>query len=103
MGGLREAFYDPVGGWKNGASIGAIGGHDDHMHFGGGPKTLARIVKLAQDSGRTVREYSPVDPVDPVHVKGSWHYKNGGKDAADISGPDMEGFFKDILRRAKWS
>jgi len=102
LGGLREAFYDPVGGWDNGQSIGAIGGHDTHMHFGGGPKTLARIVKLAQDSGRTVREYSPVDPVDPVHVKGSWHYKNGGKDAADISGSDMEGFFRDILRRARW-
>lgn len=106
LGGLREAFFDPVGGWKNGQSIGAIGGHDDHAHFGGGPKTLSRIVRLAQSpewrDKLSVREYAPVDPVDPVHAKNSWHYRFGGRGAADISGPGEGDFFKEILRRAKW-
>ncbi|MFH1810594.1 MAG: hypothetical protein ABIJ09_17765 [Pseudomonadota bacterium] len=29
----RELFFDPVGGWKRGQSIGAIGGHRDHVHI----------------------------------------------------------------------
>jgi TP901 family phage tail tape measure protein len=29
---LLELFYDPLGGWDNGVSIGAIGGHTDHVH-----------------------------------------------------------------------
>jgi len=28
-----ELFYDPSGGIKNGRSIGAIGGHRDHVHI----------------------------------------------------------------------
>lgn len=28
-----ELFYDPAGGIKNGRSIGAIGGHRDHVHI----------------------------------------------------------------------
>jgi hypothetical protein len=28
-----ELFYDPLGGIKNGQSIGAIGGHSDHVHL----------------------------------------------------------------------
>ena len=27
-----ELFYDPMGGMKHGRSIGAIGGHNDHVH-----------------------------------------------------------------------
>lgn len=29
---LAELFHDPVGGWKQGKSIGAIGKHSDHVH-----------------------------------------------------------------------
>lgn len=29
----RELFYDPRGGLKNGESIGAIGGHGNHVHY----------------------------------------------------------------------
>lgn len=32
-GGGSELFYDPLGGWKFGKSIGAIGGHGDHVHI----------------------------------------------------------------------
>lgn len=104
---LHEAFYDPIGGYDEGHSIGAIGGHSDHMHFGGNPDAVAAIVRKAQSPrwGLTVREYGPVDKVDPVHTDNSWHYRFGNRGAADISGdPDkMANFFKRILRRAGWS
>ncbi len=32
LGQTEELFYDPLGGWDGGSSIGAIGGHVDHMH-----------------------------------------------------------------------
>jgi hypothetical protein len=32
--GLGELFYDPLGGWADGKSIGSIGGHSDHVHIG---------------------------------------------------------------------
>lgn len=32
----RELFYDPLGGFVNGQSIGAIGGHGDHVHWTAG-------------------------------------------------------------------
>ncbi|MER6198810.1 hypothetical protein ABT234_15795 [Streptomyces sp. NPDC001586] len=31
--GVRELFYDPLGGYDNGHRIGAIGGHSDHVHI----------------------------------------------------------------------
>lgn len=31
-GVLIELFFDPRGGWKAGNSVGAIGGHQDHVH-----------------------------------------------------------------------
>lgn len=105
-GGLHEAFYDPVGGYDEGKDIGAIGGHGDHAHFGGMPGAIARIVRIAQKPkwGFDVREYEPVDHVDPVHTEGSWHDRFGGKGGADISGdPDrLDDFFKRILRKAGW-
>lgn len=106
--GLHEAFFDPVGGYDEGTSIGAIGGHGTHMHYGGNPAAIRRIVRLAQRPkwGFTVREYAPVDPVDPVHTEGSWHYKHGGRGGADISGgttQQMAKFFRRVLRRAGWN
>lgn len=100
--GLHEAFYDPVGGFDEGKNVGAIGGHGDHAHFGGNPAAIAAIVRRAQRNNLTVREYSPVDPVDPVHTKGSWHDRYGGRGGADISGDpdDLAAFFRRITRRA---
>lgn len=102
--GLAEAFYDPVGGYDAGKSIGAIGGHGTHAHFGGSPAAIRRIVRMAQKPrwNLNVREYDPVDPVDPVHTKGSWHYKFGGRGGADISGENLAAFFRRVLRRAGW-
>lgn len=32
VGQLDELFYDPLGGWDKGKSIGPVGGHRDHVH-----------------------------------------------------------------------
>jgi hypothetical protein len=86
-GQLKELFYDPQGGWKNGTRIPAIGGHSDHVHVAGsGPKATIALAKLAQQMGLTVRENSAFDKVDPVHAKNSNHYRFHGEGAADISG-----------------
>src|ERR1044072_9018704 len=38
-GNLAELYYDPVGGWKHGKSIGAIGNHSDHVHVAFGNRS----------------------------------------------------------------
>lgn len=103
LNNMHETFYDPSGGWDEGHDIGAIGGHSDHVHVGGLPHAVARAVARGQQTGMTIREYSPIDPVDPVHVKGSWHGRFGGKGAADISGtPQQEAaLYRWIMRRVK--
>jgi hypothetical protein len=67
------------------------------------------LIQKAQEMGLTVRENPYVDGVDPVHVKGSDHYrvvgKKGGKKVgagADVSGdPDaMRAFFQYASRYA---
>lgn len=94
--GLEE-FFGPAGSWDNGQRIAQVPGHDTHLHVGGDPDTIAEIVAEAQRRGRSVREYAPVDPVDPVHTKNSFHYRNGGRGGADIDpGP---GLIKWIKRR----
>lgn len=94
--GLAE-FFGPGGSWDNGQRIPQVPGHEGHLHVGGDPDTIAEIVAEAQRRGRTVREYAPVDPVDPVHTKGSFHYQHGGRGGADIEpGP---GLIKWIKRR----
>jgi hypothetical protein len=94
--GLEE-FFGPGGSWDNGKRIAQVPGHEGHLHVGGSPDTIAEIVAEAQRRGRTVREYAPVDPVDPVHTEGSYHYRHGGRGGADIEpGP---GLIKWIKRR----
>ena len=83
-GKLRELFYDPLGGWDEGKSIGAIGGHGSHVHAAfSSPKVAVRAGKLAQSMGLSVREQSAFDKVDPVHTGGSFHYSDR---AIDVSG-----------------
>jgi hypothetical protein len=102
--GLAELFYDPMGGWDSGKQIGAIGGHSDHVHIGGQPETVLSLAKAAEKMGLAVRENKKFDPVDPVHTKGSWHYRFGGTGGADISGDPkkMAAFTKYVLRRTGW-
>ena len=81
--GIKELFYDPQGGWDGTTSIGAIGGHSNHVHVAAGQKTVIGLGRLAEKFGLTVRENPHWDKVDPVHTPGSHHYK---KEAIDVSG-----------------
>ena len=89
---INELFYDPLGGIKHGAEIGAIGHHGDHVHvaLGNGQAQLAAIAQ-AKRMGLHVGEERASD-VNPVHVKSSYHYRSFGKqfgnlrEAADVSG-----------------
>jgi hypothetical protein len=94
--GLVEAFYDPLGQYDNGRfSNQGIGGHSDHVHLSiTNPQTMISAISKAQQMGLRVGENPYTDPVDPVHVKGSFHYKTfpgmfGGKrlgEGIDVSG-----------------
>lgn len=46
---ITELFYDPLGGIKHGAEIGAIGGHSDHVHvaFQRGGRVLGALARFA--------------------------------------------------------
>ena len=71
-----ELFYDPLGAYKFGQRIAPIGGHSDHLHAApGNAQQTIQAIRLAQSLGLTVRENPFVDPVDPVHVKNSYHYR----------------------------
>src|SRR5678815_6124811 len=71
-----ELFYDPLGAYKHGQAIAPIGGHSDHLHAAfQNPQMALRAIALAQRLGLAVRENPFVDPVDPVHVKNSYHYR----------------------------
>lgn len=81
---LYELFYDPMGGWDRGTSIGPIGGHGSHVHAAANKKEIIPILRAAKRRfGLTVREHPKWDPVDPVHTEGSYHYRD---EAGDVSG-----------------
>ena len=97
---LKELFYDPQGGWKNQQSIGAIGGHSDHVHVAAGPKTIVRLGKRAQQMGLSVGENSHFNGghrVTSGHVANSNHYRD---EAIDVSGsPKKMSAFAHYIRR----
>ena len=95
-GGLEEAFYDPLGSYDQGQFGGPIGGHSDHVHVSqSDPQAMLAAIQLAQQLGLAARENPYVDPVDPVHTDGSYHYRNfpgtyNGRqlgEGLDVSGP----------------
>lgn len=108
-GALAEAFYDPLGSYDNGHVGGPIGGHSDHVHLSiTDPQQMVQAIELAKSLGLRVSENPYVDPVDPVHVKGSFHYRTAGKvngrpvgEALDASGSPaaMARFYKLATRR----
>lgn len=86
---LKEMFWQGQGGIdvKNGAKVpqGFVSGHQDHVHLAAGPKTVVELGHIAQRQfGLHVGENSHFGGVHPVHVQGSYHYKN---EAIDVSGP----------------
>ena len=104
-GGLKELFYDPLGGIKNGRQVGAIGGHGDHVHLAAGsPQEMLLAINTAKRLGLHVGENPYVGRVAPVHVTDSYHYRDypgryhGRKlgEAIDVSGDPrrMAAFYK---------
>lgn len=104
-GGLAEAFYDPLGSYDNGHFGGAIGGHSDHVHLSiTNPQTMLTAISYATAHGLRVGENPYVGKVYPVHVKGSFHYRDfpgryRGKqlgEAIDVTGNPaaMAAFYK---------
>ena len=97
--GLAEAFYDPLGSFNDGSFGGPIGGHSDHVHVSDtDPQGMLRAIALARALGLNVGENPYVGGVAPVHVTGSYHYRDfpglyNGKtlgEGADVSGsPDL--------------
>jgi hypothetical protein len=81
-GELKELFYGQTS-FKDGKPVAPVSGHDDHVHVAAGPKSVVRLGELAQQMGLSVRENPHFDKVDPVHVAGSYHYRN---QAIDVSG-----------------
>jgi hypothetical protein len=95
--GLEELIYDPMKQsiFDGVVKQGAYGGHADHLHYANdNPAAMLAAIKRAQAMGLRVGENPYTDKVDPVHTKGSWHYKTfggryGGRklgEASDISG-----------------
>ncbi len=108
LGGLAELFYDPKGGYDSGQFIKPIGGHTDHLHASvTNPQSMLWLINEAQKQGYRVRENPYVDPVQPVHTDGSFHYKTfkgkyNGKplgEAVDISGGDLGKLWDIVLGR----
>lgn len=72
-----------------------------------GAQLMMQVIRLAQQAGLAVRENPFVDPVDPVHTKGSYHYqlfpgRYKGRQlgrGVDISGGNLQAFLNQILRR----
>lgn len=99
--GLLELIHTPLGfGVKNGARVApyAENAHYNHVHVAAGPKTVIDIGNIAEKQfGLTVRENPHWDKVDPVHVNGSYHYKN---QAIDVSGDagKMKAFAQYVAR-----
>jgi hypothetical protein len=86
-GDLKELFWQGQGGIdvKNGQRVpqGFVSGHTDHVHVASGPKRTVQLGELAQRMGLHVGENPRFGGVAPVHVQGSYHYRD---QAIDVSG-----------------
>lgn len=108
---IREMFYDPAGyAYDEGSYIKPIGGHSNHVHVSfGTPQAALQSIQLARKLGLRAGENPYSDPVEPVHTKGSFHYRNfRGKydgrtlgQALDVSGSaqSMSAYLKALGKR----
>lgn len=105
-GAVRELFYDPLGGYKAGRSVGAIGGHRFHCHVTVEPGRETEVAALGRDfepGERTIREGSrgpdvaawqrhlgtPDDAVFGARTKGATmtYQRNQGLTVDGVVGP----------------
>lgn len=83
-GQIKELFYDPQGGWKNGSRIPAIGGHSDHVHVAAEKRRVEYLGRIAQRMGLRVSEQDKFGGrPSGGHAPNSWHYSG---QAIDVSG-----------------
>lgn len=98
-GRVLEVFYDPLGVYYDSGKLvkGAIGGHGNHVHVSASPRLVVALGRVAQRRGLRVSENPAFDQVDPVHTKGSFHYR---RRAIDVSGDprQMAAFARDVIR-----
>jgi hypothetical protein len=98
---INELFYDPLGGIKHNQHIGAVGGHNDHVHVSLS-NAPAQLRAIAQAKRMGLRVGQDLDSnVTQVHVKDSYHYRKYNprkplRMAADVSGDPraMSAFYK---------
>jgi hypothetical protein len=99
---LLELFWQGANGIdvKNGQvqPQGFVSGHTDHVHVAAGPKQMRSLARQARaEDGLHVGENPHFGGVNPVHVKGSYHYKG---EAIDVSGdPALEAKFAHLVAR----
>lgn len=101
---LVELFYDRRGGWKNGKSIGPIGGHGGHLHAGVSPgRTYVDVVNYLASKGLRP---TPGSTTGGVHVAGSLHYKRRAIDYPGQPGggpdPELDAVYDALLPLARW-
>lgn len=86
-GPLFELFWQGAKGIdvKNGQlePQGFVSGHTDHVHVAAGRTTIVELGRLAKRLGLRVGENPHFGGVHPVHVEGSYHYRD---QAIDVSG-----------------
>lgn len=94
-GRIVELFYDPLGAWKNGIRIPAIGGHDDHVHVAAPTSVVTRLQEIAASRfGLDITE--PVGEDSGGHVGNSYHKRRMAFDASGT--PDEMQRFAEYVR-----
>lgn len=118
ISGIDELVYNPatkaggtIGhGYDKGQQVNGItwSGHDDHLHIGFTNRDVAmQVIDRAQNMGLKCTEnpYAKGDPdgkVDPVHTKGSFHYKTFQGEPKVGAGVDISGDVNKITELIKW-
>lgn len=59
-------------------------GHEGHLHLASDDLPLVKLGKKLQGMGFDIGEHPAFGGVDPVHTKGSYHYRPGGQ-ALDVN------------------
>lgn len=85
-GGILELLYGPD-----------VPGHASHLHLAA-KRVLPILKRIDRMRGFNVSEHPFFDPVDPVHVENSWHYKNKAGDVNYLGG----GRFSNESQALQW-
>lgn len=111
-GGVREAFYDPIGAYDEGRWIHPIGGHSDHVHLSfDNPRVAMAAIRKAQQMGLRTTEnpWAEGSAVERgVHTPTSYHYQTfdgqygGGRSPILGKGLDVSGDAGAMANYFRW-